>query len=442
MTAKTGGRVELTAGKAQHVDLWRKLALRRDLITRAPPGAAYVPFLGEGDIARELYTDRRIVGVELDPAIAARGAENLRAAQAERPDGWVPLVITGDANTWHADADAGEPFAIADLDSFNNPYLAFEAFWRNAPMTGTVVVFGTDALKMPMLLHRAIALLPSGTMEPSTDRGRHKFWWSQHVRPYLERAVAPARIVADSKYLRAGMLYWGVVVERAGAGPVDGEDPSGPVSPAPSDHTPPAQLVEKSGPSAARRTGLKRATTEHYRAQVAKRVAKRATHTPKITPAQRRAILERDGWICQLCRKPIDPELRHPDRMSQSVDHRRAAEKGGAHDPANFQAAHLGCNAKKRDKLDPAVLEAAIAAQLAERDAADATAHNTNIASVEAALLEAAKSGNVPAAIFWLEHKGGPTWTKTSPATAMLERLTGAPGRGPRARAKHPPRST
>lgn len=45
-------------GQKQHVDAFRKIALRRELLRYAVPGAAYVPFCGDGDIASQLYYQR------------------------------------------------------------------------------------------------------------------------------------------------------------------------------------------------------------------------------------------------------------------------------------------------------------------------------------------------------------------------------------------------
>ena len=50
--------------KKQHVNIGRKLKLRQQLMEKAGnlPGACYIPFIGEGDIAAALYSDKRIYG--------------------------------------------------------------------------------------------------------------------------------------------------------------------------------------------------------------------------------------------------------------------------------------------------------------------------------------------------------------------------------------------
>lgn len=63
----------------------------------------------------------------------------------------------------------------------------------------------------------------------------------------------------------------------------------------------------------------------------------------------RRRVFERDGWICQLCRAPINPELKGRDPMSASLDH--VIPLGWPNSPGhvygNVQAAHLKCNFSK-----------------------------------------------------------------------------------------------
>lgn len=58
----------------------------------------------------------------------------------------------------------------------------------------------------------------------------------------------------------------------------------------------------------------------------------------------------RDGWTCQLCWQPIDPDVAWPDSASPSLDHIIPLSKGGSHCMTNVQSAHLGCNSSKGDK--------------------------------------------------------------------------------------------
>ena len=52
----------------QHVDIQRKLKLRRTLMEKlgTTDGAYYIPFIGEGDIAVELYRDKMIYGADIE----------------------------------------------------------------------------------------------------------------------------------------------------------------------------------------------------------------------------------------------------------------------------------------------------------------------------------------------------------------------------------------
>lgn len=63
--------------------------------------------------------------------------------------------------------------------------------------------------------------------------------------------------------------------------------------------------------------------------------------------ALRTFVAERDGWICQICKKPIDRELAYPHPKSRSLDHTVSLALGGEHTPENSQIAHLDCNQSK-----------------------------------------------------------------------------------------------
>jgi len=63
-------------------------------------------------------------------------------------------------------------------------------------------------------------------------------------------------------------------------------------------------------------------------------------------------IFERDKWICQICKLPVDKTLKFPNSFSPSLDHIIPLIKGGNHTKANTQLAHLSCNIRKGAKLD------------------------------------------------------------------------------------------
>lgn len=57
-----------------------------------------------------------------------------------------------------------------------------------------------------------------------------------------------------------------------------------------------------------------------------------------------REIFDRDGWICGICREPVDQALKFPDRWSASLDHIQPLSLGGSHTKANVRCSHLTCN--------------------------------------------------------------------------------------------------
>lgn len=61
------------------------------------------------------------------------------------------------------------------------------------------------------------------------------------------------------------------------------------------------------------------------------------------------AVFERDGWICHLCRLPVDKTLRSRDPMMASLDHIIPFNEPGCpgHVWTNVALAHLFCNFSK-----------------------------------------------------------------------------------------------
>jgi hypothetical protein len=200
------------SGKKQHQDLYRKVLLRRRLLSASDPGPAYVPFCGEGDLAVELYPDRPIYAADLD-------AGRVATFQERRPDADVRVA---DCDGWPF-AGVDVPFAVADLDAYSNPYKALAAFWSNARTTGRVVIFGTDGMRLATRQSRSriYASLPEGDIVEAASFGAKRDqwnkWWTTFVRPWIVELIAPASIVDESFYQRLHMLYWGIVVDRSAA---------------------------------------------------------------------------------------------------------------------------------------------------------------------------------------------------------------------------------
>lgn len=79
-----------------------------------------------------------------------------------------------------------------------------------------------------------------------------------------------------------------------------------------------------------------------------RRVTKRERPADKVLLVD---LLRDQGGLCGLCDQPIDMTLKWPNRLSSSMDHIIPLAKGGDGLRANLQAAHLGCNNRKRDRI-------------------------------------------------------------------------------------------
>jgi 5-methylcytosine-specific restriction endonuclease McrA len=64
-----------------------------------------------------------------------------------------------------------------------------------------------------------------------------------------------------------------------------------------------------------------------------------------------REIFERDGWVCQICQRPVDREAKrlHPD--GATIDHVVPLPRGGSDEPTNIVTAHWRCNRDKRARM-------------------------------------------------------------------------------------------
>lgn len=210
----TGGVAGTEAG-AQHVDMYRKLLLRRRMMPFCSPGPIYVPFIGEGDIAVELYNRRRIVGADLEP-------ERVEVAQRRLDDA---VVVAGNCDGWPIDPEltAATEFVAADFDSYSYPYESMRAFFANARTADHLVVFFTDAMRMAILRSTAKRWHhPAGHMVDKGDTNSKRSQWTRYWRgillPWFREEAAPAAgymVTTTTYYTRgAGLLYWGAVLDR------------------------------------------------------------------------------------------------------------------------------------------------------------------------------------------------------------------------------------
>jgi len=70
-----------------------------------------------------------------------------------------------------------------------------------------------------------------------------------------------------------------------------------------------------------------------------------------VAPVSKTKVFKRDGWICQICHKKVNPKLPHTHPMGATLDHIIPLSQGGTHEPKNVQLAHRYCNCyQKRDR--------------------------------------------------------------------------------------------
>lgn len=68
-----------------------------------------------------------------------------------------------------------------------------------------------------------------------------------------------------------------------------------------------------------------------------------------VRPSDRRIVFERDGFVCQLCDEPTEPDADPLSDWYPTVDHIVPQSKGGGHEPENLRCAHRWCNSVRGD---------------------------------------------------------------------------------------------
>ena len=69
-----------------------------------------------------------------------------------------------------------------------------------------------------------------------------------------------------------------------------------------------------------------------------------------ITPTRRRALYERDSWVCWLCISEVDPSLIGTRSIWRpSLDHILPRAEGGGDEDDNLRLAHMWCNTTRSD---------------------------------------------------------------------------------------------
>lgn len=77
----------------------------------------------------------------------------------------------------------------------------------------------------------------------------------------------------------------------------------------------------------------------------------RQMNAPVVEIIDRKAIVERDKAICQICLVAVDLTLPHRHPMSLTLDHVIPLARGGNHSADNLQVAHWRCNSRKSATL-------------------------------------------------------------------------------------------
>ena len=206
--------------------------LRRSLCRAVEAGPAYVPFIGDGDLAVALYVPRgfTIWGADIDQ-------ERVDEARRRLPG---HTIIQADCDDWPfppesyiGESYTPEVYSLADFDAYSDPYAAFRSFWTHAQKASPLSLAFTDG-------HRQ-GIIRSGTLHhPSGEkrvlghltarRRAFNFYWQRIVRPWFVDFIKPWRVRRLRFYLRgASMLYWGAVIYRTAADESD-DRAAGPVS--------------------------------------------------------------------------------------------------------------------------------------------------------------------------------------------------------------------
>lgn len=74
-------------------------------------------------------------------------------------------------------------------------------------------------------------------------------------------------------------------------------------------------------------------------------------NTFKISPKKRSEIYVRDGWQCQLCSYPVNPDEHYLSDYAASLDHiiPQSMQLVPDHSPANLRLVHRWCNSSRGD---------------------------------------------------------------------------------------------
>jgi hypothetical protein len=201
----------------QHADLYRKELLRKRMSRWGAPGAAYVPFIGDGDLAVAHYADRRIFGADIDPNRTAVAESRLPQAD----------IRTADCDLWPF-YGLNHKFGLADFDAYAYPYHSFRSFWGNAKKADRLLLYFTDGQGLNISF-KGRWREPAGHEDTApgykvgvaagdlnTRQRVRAFWFSKHVWPWFLKEISPQwEVLEVQRYLRGvTMLYWAAAIQR------------------------------------------------------------------------------------------------------------------------------------------------------------------------------------------------------------------------------------
>lgn len=90
----------------------------------------------------------------------------------------------------------------------------------------------------------------------------------------------------------------------------------------------------------------------HYVRAYRKKNGLKLSSRQLIDPVRRRALYERDKWMCGLCNEPVDGSLHWNDDWAPSLDHIVPSSLGGSDDESNLRLAHRICNGRRGARVD------------------------------------------------------------------------------------------
>ena len=195
----------------QHVDIYRKLKLRKALIEKAGKlqGAFYIPFIGEGDIAAELYTGHRIFGADIKAEYVESTSKRLKDA----------TIKIADCDKFPFNKKTAT-FALADFDAYSFPYDSFRTFFEGAKIASQCVVIFTDGQRQA-IIKTGHYRTPDGekhhAKKVTEKREVFNFYFNKTIMPWFKEYIKPWKIVWVTKYLRGpNQMYWGAIIAKPG----------------------------------------------------------------------------------------------------------------------------------------------------------------------------------------------------------------------------------